>query len=445
MKTVFVPTSPAPFGGSLRWLDTLCQFLPKRGWRVILGVPNESRWDRSAFVAMRQQVDVIELNASTRTSEGRRRSIRNAIRQVKPDVVVPHLLVDAIPAAAAMKREMDSLRLVVRCQEVYPPMLADTIAWSPMIDAVVVVSRLLEKIVATMTDLPGDRILQAPGGVKPALARSPNGTRREEGTIRIGYAGRLDDDKRVMDLVPFCEALDSGGVSYRLDIVGGGSREPELRNALAGQIADGKVRMAGFRNQEELYSEFYPNWEMFILFSPAEGVPVAVLEALTHGVVPVVSDFRGRQSEALLRHGETGLVFPVGGAGTAASLVAELSQKKEWLRSLGEKGRQEVDGRYTEELVVSSWAELLDFITTRPSRSGETPAAPPASGRLDRWLGVARGDTVRTMLQPRETRQPWPMATNADIRLTARVEEVIGNIEQPEAAVDSSCPVIVVP
>lgn len=429
MKTIFIPTPPFPVGGSRQWLDSLSRGLPHRGWRVILGVTNDSRWDRSGFLAVNPSVQAVGLNSGTRTPEGCRRSIRRAIRKLRPDVVVPHLVADTLPAVAVMKREMADLRLVVRCQEIYPPIVADAVAWSPVIDAVVVVSRFLENVVAAMTDFPKDRILRAPGGVRRVTGTSQS--HRGTGPIRIGYAGRLEDDKRAMDLVPFCEGLDSRRVAYRLDIVGVGSRESELRRALAKQIAEGKVRVEGLRTQEELYSEFYPSWDLFVLFSPAEGLPFAPLEALLHGIVPVVSDFTGRAAEGILRHRESSLVFPVGDTGGAADLVAEVSKERGRLALLGEQGRSEVEGKFTEEGDVDAWDRLLNYVIEQPPRVGrpQLPVKEP-SGRLDRWFGSTKGDALRALLRPNPGSRPWSMATREDPGLIAKVERVIETLER---------------
>jgi len=115
------------------------------------------------------------------------------------------------------------------------------------------------------------------------------------------FVGRLIPDKRVEDLV-----AATAGLARQVVIVGDTSHTDDYASALADAAASHAV-FAGYRYGREL-SELYSHAAAFVLPSSVEGLPLALMEAMSLGVPCVASDIPANR-EVL---GETGWLYPLG-------------------------------------------------------------------------------------------------------------------------------------
>lgn len=152
----------------------------------------------------------------------------------------------------------------------------------------IVISRTIEKLVAAKYGKPCDVI---PNGV--ALPDIPVNTDKlaQLGLVPGRYivsVGRLVPEKRQLDLLrAFVSAKLEG---WKLVIVGRIDHQNGYADALAAEAASGKnVVMAGFHSGESL-QQLYAHAGLFVLPSSHEGLPLALLEALSYGVPVLVSD-----------------------------------------------------------------------------------------------------------------------------------------------------------
>jgi hypothetical protein len=158
----------------------------------------------------------------------------------------------------------------------------------------------------------------------------------------------------------------------------------------------------GKRERGQLYREAYPNLDALLLFSRVEGSPLALYEAMVHGVVPVVSEFLGIHAEGAIRREGNGLTFPVGDMATAARQIRRLATEPGLWEALS--GAARVDAMaYAEDLCFRQWESLLEAALRVPPRPSVAPGVvvPSArgAGRLEAWgLSPAAAERVRRVL-----------------------------------------------
>lgn len=100
--------------------------------------------------------------------------------------------------------------------------------------------------------------------------------------------GRLVPEKRQSDLIRAFEMAGLAG--WKLVIVGGHDHEsPYARDLIRQAQATPNVVIAGFQTGEEL-RRLYAHAGLFVLPSSHEGLAIALLEALSYGLSPIVSD-----------------------------------------------------------------------------------------------------------------------------------------------------------
>ncbi len=431
MRTAFFATQTyAPVGGIQRWLDQLAENLPARGWRVVAGLAWGARFhDPHAFRRAHPGLDSVLLDGRSGTRAGRLLALDAALRRVRPDVVVPVTLTDPFAAVAGAKTRGSNVRLLFGSYEVSAPLLLDVRRYRAIVDQALGVSHLTTALLREVAGLPAERVAYVPAGVPPPLRVAAG--RQAHAPLRIGYVGRFDPDKRALDLVPLALELRRHGVACTLLAIGAGSQAAELRaQAQAAGVLHAPLELREAVPREELYADVYPHLDALLLFSPAEGLPSALLEGMRHAVVPVTSDFAGRAEQGLVRDDVTGLVFPVGDVRRAAEQLARLAREPEWHARLAQAARAEAERGYTLDAMADGWAAALQRACEGAPARGEVAFEPAPRSRLERALGARAAETVRRLLGRRHVHpdaSEWPYcgaAPQAELRaLETRLRE----------------------
>lgn len=171
----------------------------------------------------------------------------------------------------------------------------------------------------------------------PFVVRWENGLAwpSEEGPLRMACVGRLDARHKGQDLL--IEALSGPvwrGRDVSLSLFGAGPNERALRRmAEAGGIG-GRVRFGGHVGDvESIWREHHA----MVLPSRAEGMPLAVIEAMLCGRACVVTDVGGNAE--LVEDGRSGFVAAAPSTASVAEALERLWERRFELRAMGEAAR----------------------------------------------------------------------------------------------------------
>ena len=134
---------------------------------------------------------------------------------------------------------------------------------------------------------------------------------------------------------------------------------------LAGRFPD-RVKYFGQLTTPELNTTFYPSLDVLIHFSPSEAWGYSIAEAMSFGVVPVVSDFRGRKIDELIIERQTGMVFPVGNVKAAAEAVCELFESPDYHQRMSVNTREHIKQNYSLKKFGEAWAQALSLCCSLP-------------------------------------------------------------------------------
>ena len=232
-------------------------------------------------------------------------------------------------------------------------------------------------------------IVHLPYGIPlPARVRTP-----EPGPLRLFYAGRLEQaQKGVLDLPAIDAALRAAGTSVSWSIAGDGPEASALRARWNGAA---HVRWFGVLDNAAVLEQAARH-DVFVLPTRAEGVPVAMIEAMAAGLVPIASDIASGIRE-LVEPGIRGFTPPVGDVAAFAEAIRALDADRNRLESMSAAARAHVVARYDIRDRVRAYQQLFarhhDFRRPRPARSRL-----PYGSRLDQpWLPNAAVKTIRSL------------------------------------------------
>jgi len=132
----------------------------------------------------------------------------------------------------------------------------------------------------------------------------------------IVYTGRIIKfQKRIMDFVEIAEKLEKTGIDYVFTFIGDGPDYGEFEEKMKKlvrdlKIKDDKIRVMGRQPIETVFDEL-EKAHVFALCSDFEGLPLALLEALSYYCVPVVTEIISGITE-VLEHKKSGMISPIG-------------------------------------------------------------------------------------------------------------------------------------
>jgi glycosyltransferase involved in cell wall biosynthesis len=188
------------------------------------------------------------------------------------------------------------------------------------------------------------------------------------GTKVVGTVGRLDFQKAPDDFVSALSALG------RADVfgvwIGDGPLRARTEKLAARRGLSGRLLFAGERTD---VSALLPGIDVFAMASRYEGLPCAVVEAMTAGL-PVVATTVNAVPNIVVA-GETGLLAPPCRPELLARAIGYLLDNPVIAARLGAAGR----ARLGEELTPAALAEVLDQTYQLPRADGPQVAAWPTA------------------------------------------------------------------
>ncbi|MFC5234099.1 glycosyltransferase [Pseudonocardia zijingensis] len=158
------------------------------------------------------------------------------------------------------------------------------------------------------------------------------------------FVGRLDQEKRVDELIKAFAALPDG-MPARLDIVGDGARREEWSALAAGLGLGERVRFRGFVSEQELL-EAYAGADLFCMPGIAELQSLVTLEAMAAGLPVVAADAMALPH--LVHPGRNGWLYTPGDVPELTTRLAAL---------LGDAATRRRMGATSREIVAAHGAE----------------------------------------------------------------------------------------
>ena len=172
----------------------------------------------------------------------------------------------------------------------------------------------------------------------------------------IGWAGRLSEIKRPLDLVRTAARVDRS----RLVIAGDGELNGAVRRLAADLGIDDRVQILGY---VEDMGAWYSAFDAFLLTSANEGAPVVAIEALAAGIPVVATDAGGTRT--VVDDNETGFLAPVGDVEALAAHLVRLRDDPALRASLGNEGATRMRERFSTERMVDDVEAVYAKILAR--------------------------------------------------------------------------------
>ena len=170
-----------------------------------------------------------------------------------------------------------------------------------------------------------------------------SGTGSASANFTIVCVGRLVPAKGQLILAQAVARLRAEGLAPKLVFVGDGSDRPHLEAFVAENQLGGHIHFRGALNHDRTREEL-SRADLFVLPSFAEGVPVAIMEAMAMEI-PCISTFVAGIPE-LIRHEIDGLLVPPSSSDALSQAIARLMRDPELRTRLAASARARVLEHY---------------------------------------------------------------------------------------------------
>lgn len=186
--------------------------------------------------------------------------------------------------------------------------------------------------------------------------------RIENAPIRLMFAGRMTSQKGLDTLGAALALLKD--VSWEITLAGEGPERAPLEELLRREGLIDRAQFLGWQKRLGLAKE-YRRADVFVFPSRYEGMPNALLEALSSGCAVVATPIAG--SVDLVQHGETGLLTPVDDPQALADALRQLIQTPEKRRELGSNARREILSHWAWSTRAGELEAMLKEISSKKS------------------------------------------------------------------------------
>jgi len=211
----------------------------------------------------------------------------------------------------------------------------------------------------------GERLVVLPNGVdterfRPAEPRERDALRRElgwEGRTVALFAGRFEHQKNLRALLAAWEGVARDRPGALLALVGEGSQREELVREVSAKGLSAAVRLLPAETSDGVL-RLLQAADLFVLPSLAEGLSNALLEAISTGLVPVVSRIAGNRE--VVEPLGSGLLFDLSAPGGLERALGQVLDDPDVRRAVSAAARRRALDVYGIEATGRSYLALAE-------------------------------------------------------------------------------------
>ncbi len=209
-----------------------------------------------------------------------------------------------------------------------------------------------------------------------------------QGALRILYLGRLvNPQKRVYLLPKILKQLCDSGIPFHWTIAGEGEERALLERSMITTSSEQQVSFLGEVTGSRV-PDLLNDQDIMILPSEAEGLPLSLLEAMGHGVVPVVSDLRSGLGEVV--DPSCGCLIPVEETESYAQAIIYLHSHREALAAKSLAAHERVRNDFSSEAMTDRWLSVLPQPSTASSWPESISVSPPLGAKRMKFSPLLR-------------------------------------------------------
>jgi colanic acid/amylovoran biosynthesis glycosyltransferase len=180
--------------------------------------------------------------------------------------------------------------------------------------------------------------------------------RRPEVRILMLAVGRLHPVKDHAFLVRACRELKNRDAGFLCLIAGEGPERTALEKLIQELNLQDNVRLLGHLDRQKL-DAYYSACDLVVLTSRSEGIPLVLMEAMSHGRPVLAPEITGIPE--LVADGKTGFLYRAGSIGNFVQRVESIRDAQHTLGPLRQNARRHVLDLFNRERNLAMFCDLF--------------------------------------------------------------------------------------
>lgn len=206
-------------------------------------------------------------------------------------------------------------------------------------------------------------------------------TAKNSSLLEVVFLGRLNKLKGIYDLLAIDDILKSESVSVNWTIIGDG---PEKAAFISEINSRPNFKHLIVKGGNDLFAELRKK-DVFVLPSYLDGMPVALMEAMSCGLVPVMYRFNEGIQKVITK--DTGYIVDSGDCNAFAKTISELHNNRERLLDMAKNCLNKADVDFDIKKRVVQYVQFFNNHSELLKQSKRSSRLKLESGKLDR-LGL---------------------------------------------------------
>jgi len=157
-------------------------------------------------------------------------------------------------------------------------------------------------------------------------------------------------------LEPITQRLRNLGSNFHLTIVGDGPERSWLAEMIKRNDMSSYIELRPAIPYSEV-AGLFKQFDVFLLPSAFEGLPLSLLESMARGIVPVITRLPSGNDEVV--HASNGILVEAENTNGYAEAIDRLAQNRDLLEQLSEGARRTITEHYSSRTMAQQWL-LLD-------------------------------------------------------------------------------------
>ena len=202
-----------------------------------------------------------------------------------------------------------------------------------------------------------ERIKNSSSVIPNPVIPTGTGTFEGERQKKIVSVGRLDIFQKRQDLlIEAFKIIAADYPDYILEFIGDGPDMEKLK-AMSSDMADRIL----FPGVSENVQKDIREASVFVLSSDFEGIPNALMEAMSLGVPSISTDCRPGGAAEILTNGENGLLVPAGDSGKLAEAMRKYMDDPEFAEQMG-RNAMNIAETFSQEKILDQWISVIERV-----------------------------------------------------------------------------------
>ena len=180
---------------------------------------------------------------------------------------------------------------------------------------------------------------------------------------KIIYLGRLCEEKGVLLLPEIISKLKDDSLVEKLDVYGSGPMEKALKDKIDDLNLNNKIFLGGAIPHDQV-KDIFGNYDIIIMPSYKEGLPIVLLEAMACGLIPIVSRIEGC-TDIVVKHNVNGYLCEPGNTDQFATTL-QIALKSDSLSAMSIEARKTIEDEYSISHMAESYLNLFENLESSP-------------------------------------------------------------------------------